>query len=259
MSKYLVKAHYLQSALDLQRLPQVPADWERLRKERNVLLFRAGDNKYVGLFSFGVVATLGFGDEVDQIVELFGQPYDIEQVEPEEYEVIIDPDQPETVDFETIFLHDFDPEKVLLVFWAAAQSVVIDYHEGRMDRALSGFERVHRNLMERGKLVMNSREAMRMIGLGGSSVNVIISKLSLLDKPDITWEEEDAERLHLALRRQFELDDRFSILRDKINFLQESSKTVLEVLQDRKSAWLEVIIIVLIAMEFMFFVFTEIL
>jgi uncharacterized Rmd1/YagE family protein len=100
---------------------------------------------------------------------------------------------------------------------------------------------------------------MRMIGLGGSSVNVIISKLSLLDKPDITWEEEDAERLHLALRRQFELDDRFSILRDKINFLQESSKTVLEVLQDRKSAWLEVIIIVLIAMEFMFFVFTEIL
>lgn len=260
MQKYELTARYIKNALSLAEIERSNHDIPLLRRERSLMLFRLSEHKFVGVFSFGVVAVLGAesDDETERLVRRFGGDCDNEPVEPEEYEVIVDRDAPETVDFESIRLRDLDVEKVLLSMWAAAQSVVIDYHAERVERSLAAFEPVHRSLAERGKLVMTSRQAMRVIGLGGSATNVIIGKLALLDKPDITWEEEDAERLHLALRKQFELDDRFGILEDKIEFLRESSRTVLEVLEARKSTWLEVIIIVLIAMEFIFFVFTEI-
>ncbi|MFC1638683.1 RMD1 family protein [Patescibacteria group bacterium] len=260
MHTYELTAHYVRNALNLAKIERKNRGTSLLRRERSLLLFGLSESKFVGVFSFGVVAVLGAesDDETERLVRDFGGDGGDEPVEPEEYQVIVDADAPETVDFESIRLKDLDEEKVMLSFWAAAQSVVIDYHETRVDASLSAFEPVHRSLAERGKLVMTSRQAMRTIGLGGSTVNTIIGKLSLLDKPDITWEEEDAERLHAALRKQFELDDRFSILRDKIDFLQESSRIVLDVLDARKSAWLELTIIALIAMEFIFFIFTEI-
>lgn len=259
MKKFKLTAFHVGNSLNLGIIERRNREHPLLRRERNLLLFQLSVSKFVGVFSYGVVAILGAESEAEtaRLVAAFGDEMDSQTLEPEEYEVIVDETASETVDFESIRLKDLDPEKILLSFLAASQSVVIDYHENLVDQALVKFEKVHRNLAERGKLVMTSRQAMKAIGLGGNTVSSIIGKLALLDKPDITWEEESAERLHAALRRQFELDNRFSALQFKISFLQDSSKTMLEVLQDRKSAMLEVIIIVLIAMEFLFFLYAE--
>jgi uncharacterized Rmd1/YagE family protein len=259
MKKYRLTAFYVKNSLNLIEIERKNRNSPLLRRERNLMLFRLSDCKFVGVFSYGVVAILGAESkaETERLVTAFSDEANREMLEPEEYEVIIDETTSETVDFESIRLRDLDPEKILLCFLAASQSIVIDFHESLVDRALIKFETVHRNLADRGKLVINSRQAMKAIGLGGNTVSLIIGKLALLDKPDITWEEETAERLHAALRRQFELDNRFSALQLKISFLQESSKTVLNVLQDRKSAMMEIIIIALIAMEFLFFLYSE--
>ena len=170
---------------------------------------------------------------------------------------MVDADAPETVDFDYIRLKDLSPEKVLLIFMVAAQSVAIGHLERGVDEAMHRFDRVHRGLAERGKLCVGTREILRIIGTAGSTINFIIDKLSLLDKPDITWEEQDAERLYAALRKAFELEDRFGALRFKIDFLRDSSENVLDVLQDRKSALLEWVVIALIAMEIVLFVYQE--
>jgi len=258
MKTYQLTAHYVSNSLNLAEIEQNNRSAPLLRRERNLLLFKLSDNKFVGVFSFGVVAVIGSESQVEteRLVAAFGSKSE-EKVEPERYGVIIDPAGQETVDFENINLQDLDPEKIILCFWTAAQSVTIDHLERKVDEALFRFERVHHGLAERGKLTMGSREALRTIGMGGNAVNFIIGKLSLLDKPDITWEEESAARLHASLRKQFELDDRFNALQFKLGFLQDSSETVLEVLQHRKSAMLEVIVIVLIAMEFLFFIYAE--
>lgn len=258
MKTYQLTAHYVSNSLNLAEIERNNRNAPLLRRERNLMLFKLSEDKFVGVFSFGVVAVLGSESEAEteRIVASFGGEKE-EKVEPEKYGVIIDPSGQETVDFENIRLNSPDPEKISLCFWTAAQSVTIDHLERKVDEALSRFERVHRGLAERGKLTMGTREALRTIGMGGNAVNFIIGKLSLLDKPDITWEKESAERLHASLRKQFELDDRFNALQFKVRFLQDSSETVLDVLQDRKAALLEVIIIILITMEFMFFVYAE--
>jgi uncharacterized Rmd1/YagE family protein len=90
---------------------------------------------------------------------------------------------------------------------------------------------------------------MKTIGMSGNIVNFIVGQLSLLDKPDIAWEDKDAEALFINLRKMFELEDRFSTIRFKLTFIQDSSELMLDSLQHRRSELLELTIIGLIVFE----------
>ena len=264
MKSYKTSAFFVNSTLNLAEIERVNHHYSLLKRERNLLLFRLTDTKYVGVFSFGVIAIMGAEseDELKGLYRDFGgfsisDEIDGRIAEPEQYDVMIDADAPETVDFDYIRLKNLLPEKVLLIFLVAAQSVAIGHLERGVDDALRRFDRVHSGLAKHGKLSVSTREVLRIIGAAGSTVHFIIDKLSLLDKPDITWEEQDAERLHAALRKAFELEDRFGALRFKIEFLRDSSENVLDVLQHRKSAMLEWVVIALIAIEIVLFLYQE--
>ncbi|MFH1046958.1 MAG: RMD1 family protein [Patescibacteria group bacterium] len=270
MIKYQVTAHYVNTSLKLAKIEQNNHQHDLLLKERNLLFYRLNDHKFVAVFSFGVVAIFGSDspDETKGLIHNFSDSHHeneppeetkrhLDEIEPEVYDVRIEPENVEAVLFDYIRLKDLSSEKIMLIFQLIAQSVAIDFLEGELDRAIQRFERVHRGLEQKGKLVMGTHEVMRIIGRSGNILNFIIDKLSLLDKPDITWEEEAAERLHASLRKALELEDRFSALKFKIEFVQDSSRLVLEVLENRKAAWLEWIVIVLIAMEFLFFIYAE--
>ena len=269
MTRLNLTAHYIKNSLNLAKIEQKNKDLQLFRRERNLLMYRVSDMRYVCVFSFGAVVLFGIenrkdagrylrrfgkalvGDGVDAVVE------DAPDVSPETYDVVIDPEAQESVEFDLIRLKGPDPEKLLLVFHVAAQSVALDFLETRLDKAVNRFERIHAELASRGKLNVKEREVMKIIGMSGSIVNFIIDKLALLDKPDITWEDKEAESMHANLRKSFELDDRFSALRFKLEFIQDSSEVMLDVLENKKSTYLEIIIILLIALEFLFFIAAE--
>ncbi|KPJ85051.1 hypothetical protein AMJ57_04610 [Parcubacteria bacterium SG8_24] len=269
MERYSFSAHYIRNSLNLAKIAQKTRDLQLYRQERNLLVFRLSETQLICVYPFGVVTLFGVSDRrtVNRHLKRFRKFAEEDApaaergengdgIAPEEYAVVIDPGQPDVVEFDYARFSRLSLDDLLLISHVLAQSVAIDFLESKVDRAIARFEKVHRNLADKGRLVMNTREVMRIIGTSGLNVNFIVDKLSLLDKPDVAWEEKGAEILYDRLRNAFELDDRFSSLRFKIEFVQESSEMVLDVLQNRKSAILEIIIILLIAFEVVFYLVT---
>lgn len=256
-TRYSLSAHYIKHSLNLAKVEAKNPDLVLWRKERNLLVFKHSETQHICVYSFGVVTLFGIDDrkERDRLLKRFSK---LGEDEPgvtlaglpvEEYGVVIDPDLPESVEFNLVRLKNLAIEKLLLVYHVVAQSVAIDFLENQVEESLQRFEKIHINLATKGTLIATPREVMKTIGMSGNIVNFIVGQLSLLDKPDIAWEDKEAETLFINMRKMFELDDRFSTIRFKLTFIQDSSELMLDTLQHRRAEILEMTVILLIVFE----------
>lgn len=77
----------------------------------------------------------------------------------------------------------------------------------------------------------------------------MVNDLFLLDKPNILWDNEEAEKLYNMLSSTLELKDRFEIVEHKLTHLKENITLALDLFNHKHSEVLEWIIILLIAFE----------
>ena len=76
----------------------------------------------------------------------------------------------------------------------------------------------------------------------------------VLDKPDITWDDSEADRLYLTMARLFELNQRYQEIKHKSETLLDMTDVFTSLSHARRSARLEWIIIILIAIEIILYV-----
>src|SRR3989338_6574686 len=255
--EFLISAHYVKNSFNIAKIAKQAGDLVLYRKERTVLVYKISETQYVCAYVFGVVLFFGVTDrkEVGKIIRQFSRSGEEEagiilaDTPSDDYPVIIDQTQPESVEFEHVRLKGLNVDRLLMVFHVVAQSVAIDFLDRTVEEAMQKFERIHLNLSKHGSLVATSKEILQTIGMRGNIVNLVVGQLSLLDKPDIAWEDKDAEILIVKLRKMFELDDRFKSLQFKLEFIEDSSELVLDMLQHRRANLLEITVIVLIAFE----------
>ncbi len=258
-----VYAYYLRNSLDLAKIEQKNLDLPLLslvRKERNLLVYHSGQDHYICVYAFGVVTFCCIEDkkEIAKLLKRFAYGEEIEEgknpkVPPEDLVISLEPDQPEGVEFDRVRLKQLTLEKFLLISHVIAQSVAIDFVERRIVDTQQALERIHLSLEEHGKLVAtNTRSILKTVGMSGKMVHFMVTRLSLLDKPDITWEDKDAEALFLKLRSMFELDDRFEALRFKLHFIKDSSEMLMDIISTKRMEFMDIIIIALIALSILF-------
>lgn len=77
----------------------------------------------------------------------------------------------------------------------------------------------------------------------------MVSDLFLLDKPNILWDNEEAEKLYNHLSSILELKDRFEIVEHKLTNLKDDISMALDMFNHKHSEFLEWIIIGLIGFE----------
>jgi uncharacterized Rmd1/YagE family protein len=134
-----------------------------------------------------------------------------------------------------------------IIALAVAQSVGLEKYENKLDilfaksrgiieqaSDLISIRRGH--LMEFAKHLVLTRHDM-------------VSNLLLLDKPNILWDNEEAESLYNSLTLILELHDRHEIALTKLSQIQEDVMLVMDIINHKRSEFLEWIIIILIAVE----------
>lgn len=255
--RYPLSAHYIKHSLNLAKVEQKNADLMLWRRERNLLIYKLSETQYLCAYAFGVVTVFGVDDkkEKEKYLRRFAKGGEEEPgvttaaLPSEEYPIVIDPDGVEALEFNFARLHQLDVNKLLLMFHVIAQSVAMEFIENQVEESLQRIEKIHLALQRRGKLVANTTEVMKTIGMSGNIAGFIYGQISLLDKPDIAWEEKDAEKLFLDLRKMFELEDRFGTLRFKLTFIQDSSELIFDALNTRRGQLLEMTIVLLIVFE----------
>ncbi len=167
----------------------------------------------------------------------------------QDYPILIDPTLDVTckVSNEQIVLKEPLSLYLIIIALVISQSVGLEKYEQDLNLH---FERSQQlldltksySLLKRSKLIEFAR-SLTVIRHG------MVSDLLLLDKPNILWDNEEAEKLYNRLSSILELKDRFEIVEHKLSNLKEDISMALDLFNHKHSEFLEWIIIVLIGFE----------
>jgi uncharacterized Rmd1/YagE family protein len=188
-------------------------------------------------------------EEISPFVENFNKNYDYSDT----LKVFIGKEI-EDIKFGKVYLTKIDKEKVQVISFVISQSVALERFEKEIEQRVSELEKLI-GILKSGRIItLREKELLREIGDILAVRQRTISHLSLFDKPETTWERAELERLYNKLFYEFELGDRFDILNEKIRFLADHNKLLLDFISTQRGHFLELIIIILILIELLIFI-----
>jgi uncharacterized Rmd1/YagE family protein len=148
-----------------------------------------------------------------------------------------------------IQLKSTEPNRLLLVGEALAVSVALAYDERRIAVAFDKIEPLAASLIKR-RLVSGPKSAMlEQIGEALLIQKRLASRVDLDEKPDVLWDHPELGRLWAKLVDEYDLPSRARAVGRKLAVISETAETVTDLVATRTSHRLEILVIVLIAIE----------
>ena len=219
-------------------------------KAKSELCLRLGEG-WVFLFSFGSIVFISV--EKSQI-EVFLKdllPFVDGRNEriSDDFRIVIDREAKEKVHFDHISVNQAGPQRLKLTALVLAQSTTLEHFEklveAQLDRAAAFTDAMASGVQLGGSL----KQMVSFIGVGLATRREIVSNLAILDSPDVVWEDSALDSLFQGLKANFELSGRYRTLEHKLRLIHESVEVLVDLSHTRRSLFLEIIIIVLIAVE----------
>jgi uncharacterized Rmd1/YagE family protein len=230
--------------------------WEEPMKLNPVTLALAkgNDAEQVYLYYFGGVVFLNcsgdiiarFLNSIPQYAEsLKGQ---VQLHYREEYRLEIDPECEPAITNDCAVMPRYDLAFLDIICFVIAKSVALERIEERIDVVFDEVEGLIAKL-GKGKLELPDRDMARLASSILSFKFTSIAHIMVLDKPDITWDNPEVDRLYLTMASMFELNQRYQEIKHKSETLLDMTDVFANLSHARRSARLEWIIIILIAIE----------
>jgi len=167
----------------------------------------------------------------------------------DDFKLIINPVQDQAVlNFDNLITSGYENYYLEIIATVLAKSVALEKLESDIDKLYDEIEDIV-DYLAKGRFTISDRR------LANTSASILrfrynsISYIMLLDKPDITWTNEEAGRLFDELSGLFELEERYETLRHKTETLLDITQAFTGLTHARRGNRLEWIIIILIAVE----------
>jgi uncharacterized Rmd1/YagE family protein len=142
-----------------------------------------------------------------------------------------------------------ETNRLLLVGEALAVSVALAYDERRIAAAFDKIEPLAASLIKR-RLPPGPKSAMlEQIGEALLIQKRLASRVDLDEKPDVLWDHPELERLWAKLVDEYDLPARSRAVGRKLGVISETAETISDLVATRTSHRLEILVIVLIAIE----------
>lgn len=204
------------------------------------------------LFRFGVVVFFDVApiDEIGFIDKL--APYIVEPNATEEAEVLtirIMAGVEERIEDDGLLLADWDTPRMQLVAEALARSELLDNYEVNIARTVDRIEPLAEQMKQQARIPRQARSLLVHIGEVLHIQHSMVGRAQVGDKPDLLWENPQLVRLWQRLEHEYDLEDRQVALDRKLELVNSTASTLLEMLQTRRSLRVEWYIVVLIVVE----------
>jgi len=170
----------------------------------------------------------------------------------DDYELRIDPGQKALITNDYAVLHRYDPTYLDIICFVIAKSVALERIEERVDIVFDEVEGLIAK-MGRGRLELPDRDMARLASSILSFKFTSLAHIMVLDKPEITWDNHEADQLYTTMARLFELNQRYLEIKHKSETLLDLTDVFSNLSNARRSARLEWIIIVLIGIEILLY------
>jgi uncharacterized Rmd1/YagE family protein len=148
-----------------------------------------------------------------------------------------------------IQLREMLPERLLVIADVLAKSVVLANDEREVARVFEVIEPFAKELADHGRTRRDRKAVLRLIGNALLVQQRVSGRVAIGEKPDALWERPDLERLYARLEDEYELKERVDTLNRKLAVVAEIAHTLSDLIDTRRSLRLELIVIVLIALE----------
>jgi uncharacterized Rmd1/YagE family protein len=217
------------------------------------LTYRFGKDGLVTLFRYGVAVLIGLAptEEHELLRSLSGRL--IRAVEPHEEEIahiVVEPAKEDQIlPGGPITLKMATPEHLVVIADALSKSVVLARDEREVSAVFELVEPFARQLAEKGRTSGGRRAILRHIGNALLVQHRVSGRVAVTEKPDVVWDRPDLERLYARLEDEYELKERAEALTRKLSVIAETAEVLTDIIDTRRSLRLEIVIVVLIAVE----------
>jgi uncharacterized Rmd1/YagE family protein len=156
--------------------------------------------------------------------------------------------------YDRIIVKELSFDAIRIASILLAQSTALEYYENLIENLLIKTNAFSRELEQKGKYLEESEDLIKFIGLCLNTRQEIIANLYIVDSPDEIWENNYLERLFTELKAILDIDVRYRALEHKIRIIQESVEVIVDLSKSRRELRLEMIIVVLIAVEVILYI-----
>jgi uncharacterized Rmd1/YagE family protein len=217
------------------------------------LTFKYGSDGLVTLFRYGVAVIMGLNSSEEEQVLHTLQPRLVRPVTPFEEEtaqIEIVPDKDDQIlPGGPITLKAMTPEHLIVIADALSKSVVLARDEREVSAVFDLVEPFARWLAEHGRVDSGRSAILRIIGNALLVQHRVSGRVAVAEKPDVVWDRPDLDRLYARLEDEYELQERAETLTRKLSVIADTAEVLTDIIDTRRSLRLEIIIVVLIAVE----------
>jgi uncharacterized Rmd1/YagE family protein len=216
------------------------------------LAFRVGGKGIVALFRYGVAVMVAMSPlEEDEVIRrLDGRIVDPAKPREEEtLQIEVAPDKDDQFAPGVIVVKTLTVEHTLLIADALATSVVLAHDEKNVATVFDVIQPIAQQLAEHGRTPGGRRTILKHIGNALLVQHRVSGLVAVAEKPDVLWERPDLERFYARLEDEYELKERADVLTRKLTVISDSAKAFADIIDTERSLRLEMIIVVLIAVE----------
>lgn len=250
MKTLKISALLVANQLDLKGIKAF-LDLKPLADSSSELLYSFGNDRLQYYFNYGVIVFSGHSEDEIKVAVRTILPY---QKNPnanwlrDDYVIIAKEGETE-FDFDQLVVDRLDEKVSRIAMFNLAQSVALDYYHDVSENLLTEIKGFTRDLETTGKLSLGRRNMMKFIGKALNTQNDIADNIYIFDAPDLVWDDEYLDKLHIGLMKHFDLRVRFSEIEYTLRIIEDNLSVFREISHQRESSILEWIIIALILVE----------
>jgi uncharacterized Rmd1/YagE family protein len=217
------------------------------------LTYKFGAEGFVTLFRYGVAVVMGLtAAEEDEVLRSLQRRL-VRPVKPAEEETVLielAPDKDDQIPpGGPITLKTMTPDHLIVIADALSKSVVLARDEREVTAVFELVEPFARQLAERGRVVAGRRTVLKHVGNALLVQHRVSGRVAVAEKPDVVWDRPDLDRLYARLEDEYELKERAEALARKLAVIAETAEVLTDIIDTKRSMRLEIIIVVLIAVE----------
>jgi required for meiotic nuclear division protein 1 len=148
-----------------------------------------------------------------------------------------------------VTLKTLTPDHLIVIADALSKSVVLARDEREVAAVFDLVEPFARQLAEHGRANAGRRAILKIIGNALLVQHRVSGRVAVAEKPDVVWDRPDLDRLYARLEDEYELKERAEALARKLAVIADTAEVLTDIIDTRRSLRLEIIIVVLIAVE----------
>lgn len=233
------------------KLLKAAYDQKLVYSNSDELFYEIGINQYIYVFRYGVVAFSNPDETTVSTFTGFAAPccknfFDYKLTE----EFLVETGAAENkFGYNKIELIKTSLDAARIIMLNVSQSVALDYYSNQTELLIQETNEHTLFLEKNGKLDISGKRLNKFIGKTINLRNKINENLYIFDSVPETWEDEDLYKIDMELKKTFDLQSRYRNIQEELEIIKENLSLLIDLMHQRKSSALEVVVILLIFVE----------